>query len=118
MARYTKPREVEVAEATIERLARESTVEGPLRGTKILGFEAGPDHTGDPSITFSIEFSTSRPEPDLDRIDELEAFIKDIVRRNEKDEYLFVYFRYSMEGDFSPETPPTPDRPLQSQGNA
>lgn len=103
MARYAKPAELEVAEATVEQLAAALGQSGPLRGIKSLDFVAGPDHTGDPSITFDVEFAEGEADPTLDRINEIEDHIKETARAHETDEYLFIYFRYRREGDEPPQ---------------
>jgi len=102
MARYVKPPELEVAEATVEQLMEDLGRNGPLRGLKSLTFVAGPDHTGDPSITFDVEFERGEADPTLDRINEIEDYVRDAARSHESDEYLFIYFRYRREGDEPP----------------
>lgn len=66
---------------------------GPLNELTDIRFEAGPDHTGDPSITFMLEFTADAPVPELDRTDEIEAFIRDTAWNHQDGGHLFVYFR-------------------------
>lgn len=100
MARYEEPYEAQVAEATFAALRSEiGDPDGPLRGIKALSFEAGPDHTGDPSIIFMVEFVAEEPDPPLDRINEIERHIRDIAWAHATNEPLFVYFRYRQEGE-------------------
>jgi hypothetical protein len=100
MARYEEPYEVQVANATfaeIQPLIGDPN--GPLRGIKTLEFEAGPDHTGDPSIIFMVEFAASEPEAQLDRINAIERYVRDIAWSHATNEPLFLYFRYRQEGE-------------------
>lgn len=100
MARYEEPYEERVAKETFAELRPlVGDPNGPLRGIKAIEFEAGPDHTGDPSIIFMVEFAAGEPDPDLGRINEIERFIGERAWSRAMNEPLFVYFRYRQEGE-------------------
>ncbi len=89
-----------IAEDVIGRMTR-ARDEGadPWRCISKITYETGPDHSGDMSITFMIEFS-AEPLPGRAELSRLEFRTKDDVwSRDEENRIEFVYFRYRLEGE-------------------
>lgn len=92
--------EERVADEVLARIG-EIRAEGqpPWQQVSSVTYEAGPDHTGDTSITFMLEFA-AEPLPARAELNRLELQIKDEVWvRDTEEQVRFVYIRYRLKGE-------------------